>query len=83
VFVRRNFTGKHERVPTTGRHLYDYTICNGFYDALEASPPGAPSAREDPIVFHDLSHTFGTLAVQAFPLNDVKPYIAHEDISPR
>ena len=63
-----------------GRHLYDYTIRNGFYDALEAAGLGALRAGEDPIVFHDLRHTFGTLAVQAFPLTDVKAYMGHEDI---
>lgn len=30
--------------------------------------------------FHDLRHTFGTLAVQAFPLSDVKAYMGHADI---
>jgi integrase len=64
-----------------GRHLYDYTIRNGFYDALEAAGLGALRAGEDPIVFHDLRHTFGTLAVQAFPLTDVKAYMGHVDIS--
>lgn len=29
---------------------------------------------------HDLRHTFGTLAVQAFPLSDVKAYMGHADI---
>lgn len=31
--------------------------------------------------FHDLRHTFGTLAVQAFPLSDVKAMMGHADIS--
>ncbi len=31
--------------------------------------------------FHDLRHTFGTLAVQAFPLSDVRAYMGHADIS--
>ncbi len=29
---------------------------------------------------HDLRHTFGTLAVQAFALTDVKAYMGHADI---
>ncbi|MGH2745453.1 MAG: tyrosine-type recombinase/integrase, partial [Thermoleophilaceae bacterium] len=29
---------------------------------------------------HDLRHSFGTLAVQAFPLSDVKAYMGHADI---
>jgi integrase len=31
--------------------------------------------------FHDLRHTFGTIAVQAFPLTDVKVFMGHADIS--
>jgi len=31
--------------------------------------------------FHDLRHSFGTLAVQAFPLSDVKAYMGHADIA--
>ena len=30
---------------------------------------------------HDLRHTFGTLAVQAFPLSDVKAFMGHADIA--
>jgi len=29
---------------------------------------------------HDLRHTFGTIAVQAFPLTDVKAFMGHADI---
>jgi integrase len=29
---------------------------------------------------HDLRHTFGTLAVQVFPLHDVQAYMGHADI---
>ena len=32
------------------------------------------------IRFHDLRHTFGTIAVQAFPLTDVKAFMGHADI---
>ena len=35
----------------------------------------------EPIRFHDLRHTFGTLAVQVFPLSDVKAYMGHADIA--
>jgi integrase len=31
--------------------------------------------------FHDLRHSFGTLAVQVFPLSDVKAYMGHADIA--
>ena len=32
------------------------------------------------IRFHDLRHSFGTLAVQAFPLSDVQAYMGHADV---
>jgi integrase len=31
--------------------------------------------------FHDLRHTFGTIAVQAFPISDVQGYMGHADLS--
>jgi Phage integrase family len=31
-------------------------------------------------VFHALRHTFGTLAVEAWPLHDVQAYMGHADI---
>ncbi|HZG65913.1 MAG TPA: tyrosine-type recombinase/integrase, partial [Herpetosiphonaceae bacterium] len=30
--------------------------------------------------YHDLRHVFGTLAVQAFPLSDVRAYMGHSDV---
>jgi integrase len=33
------------------------------------------------MTFQDLRHTFGTLAVQAFALSDVKAYMGHAEIS--
>jgi integrase len=38
------------------------------------------SAGLEAIRFHDLRHTFGTIAVQAFPLTDVKAFMGHADI---
>ena len=52
-----------------------------FYATLQAAGLGRLRAKDDPIVFHDLRHTFGTLAVQAFPLSDVKAMMGHADIS--
>ena len=34
----------------------------------------------DGFAFHDLRHTFGTLAAQAFPLHDVQGFMGHADI---
>ena len=44
-----------------------------FYAALKRA--GLEHVR-----FHDLRHTFGTIAVQAFPLTDVKAFMGHADI---
>jgi integrase len=52
-----------------------------FYAALDAAGLGRLRAKDDPMVFHDLRHTFRTLAVQAFPLSDVKAMMGHADIS--
>ena len=45
-------------------------------------PPGSAHkrARAKPIIFHELRHTFGTLAVQAWPLSDVQGYMGHQNI---
>lgn len=61
--------------PLSGDHLR-----GAFYASLEAAGLGHLREKEDPIVFHDLRHTFGTLAVQVFPLSDVKAMMGHERI---
>ncbi len=57
-----------------GRHFEDSALRRRFYAARER-------AAIKPIRFHDLRHTFGTLAVQVFPLSDVKAYMGHADIA--
>lgn len=57
-----------------GRHFDDSRVRKAFKRALGA-------AGLQPIRFHDLRHTFGTIAVQAFPLTDVKAMMGHADIS--
>jgi hypothetical protein len=42
---------------------------------------GDTKAKLPKIRLHDLRHTFGTIAVQAFPLSDVKAYMGHADIA--
>jgi integrase len=51
-----------------GQPFEESAMRRRFYAALDAA--GLPRIR-----FHDLRHTFGTLAVQAFPLTDVKAYM--------
>jgi integrase len=39
------------------------------------------AAKIKSLRFHDLRHSFGTLAVRVFPLSDVKAYMGHADIA--
>ena len=70
------FTGADELVfpNPTGGFLDDSALRRRYYNALKAA--GIAHLR-----FHDLRHTFGTLAVQEFPLSDVKAYMGHADIA--
>jgi hypothetical protein len=61
-------------VDDVGGPLDDWRLRNRFHEALDKA--GLPRLR-----LHDLRHTFGTLAVPAFPLTDVKAYMGHADIS--
>jgi integrase len=63
-----------------GGHLDGSALRKRFYSALERAGLGEMRTKPEPVTFHDLRHTFGTLAVQAFPLSDVKAYMGHADI---
>jgi len=52
----------------------DSALRRRFYAALK-------QAKIKHLRFHDLRHSFGTLAVQVFPLSDVKAYMGHADIA--
>lgn len=73
---REHFTGADDLVfvNTIGGHLDGDRLRRRFTKALDAA--GLQRVR-----FHDLRHVFGTLAVQAFPLSDVKAFMGHADIS--
>jgi integrase len=73
---RERFTDADDLVfvDELGRHVDDWRLRNRFHHALDRA--GLPRLR-----LHDLRHTFGTLAVQAFPLTDVKAFMGHADIS--
>ena len=73
---REHFTGDEDLVfcNQVGEHFEDSALRRRFYTAREA-------AGLNPIRFHDLRHTVGTLAVQVFPLSDVKAYMGHADIA--
>ena len=51
-----------------------------FYQGLEDAGLGELRRKAEPMVFHDLRHTFGTLAVQAFALSDAMAYMGHAHI---
>jgi len=73
---RQDWTGDDDLVfvSPTGDHIEDSALRRRFYNALTAA--GLKHIR-----FHDLRHSFGTLAVQVFPLTDVKAYMGHADIA--
>jgi integrase len=72
---REQFTGDDDRVfiNHVGEVLGQDLLRRRFRRALAA-------AELPPLRLHDLRHTFGTLAVQAFPLSDVKAYMGHSSI---
>ncbi|SRR6266545_965309 len=61
-------------VDDVGGYVDEWRLRRRFHAALERA--GLPKLR-----LHDLRHTFGTLAVQVFPLSDVKAYMGHADIA--
>ena len=63
-----------------GEHLSDDRLRERFYAALERAGLGDKRKSGDPMTFHDLRHTFGTLAVEVWPLHDVQGYMGHADI---
>jgi len=73
---RERFTSEDDLVfpAPEGGHFEDSALRRRYYRALQAA--GLKHLR-----FHDLRHTFGTLAVQEFSLSDVKAYMGHADIS--
>jgi integrase len=73
---REHFTADDELVfcNVVGDYIGDSALRRRFTDALTR-------AKLKPLRFHDLRHTFGTLAVQAFPLSDVRAYMGHADIT--
>ena len=80
---REHFTAPADLVFGTvvGGHLLDDDVRDGFYAALDAADLGHLRAKADPIVFHDLRHTFGTLAIRNAPVTDVQHWMGHADLA--
>ncbi len=79
---REDFTGPDDLVFCTplGDYVNDDRLRERFYAALTAAGLGDRRRSANRMTFHDLRHTFGTLAVEAWPLHDVQAYMGHADI---
>jgi len=61
-------------VNTIGRPVDGHALYRRFVKAGEA-------AKLRRLRFHDLRHSFGTMAVRVFPITDVQEWMGHADIS--
>ena len=64
----------------TGGAFDDGPARDEFYAALGRAELGHLRTKPDPVVFHDLRHTFGTLGAAIWPLHDLQGYMGHADI---
>ncbi|HMJ03251.1 MAG TPA: site-specific integrase [Conexibacter sp.] len=64
-----------------GSYVHEGDLRRRFYAALRVAGLGHKRHETKPIVFHDLRHTFGTLAVKAWDLATVQGYMGHSDIA--
>jgi integrase len=80
---RAHFTAPGDLVFATlaGGHCDDSTVRRRFKRAVKAAGLEHKLKEAPPLRFHDLRHTFGTIAVQVWPLVDVKAYMGHADIA--
>ncbi len=80
---RENFTEPSDLVfvSDTGSYLNAYDLRQRFYGTLKRAGLGHKRLEDPPLRFHDLRHTFGTLAVQVWPLVDVQSYMGHANIN--
>jgi integrase len=65
----------------TGGVLDDGQIRDTFYAALVDAGIDRDRGTGKSLVFHDLRHTFGTLAVEKFPLPTVQAWMGHSAIA--
>jgi integrase len=80
---REHFTGPDHLVfgDDVGEHLDDDHVRDEFYAALAAARLGYMRELDDPIVFHDLRHSFGTqCAARGIDLRKIQAWMGHADI---
>ena len=79
---RERFTGPDDRVfcSLVGGVLDEGQIRDMFYPALVRAGIDRDRGTGKDLVFHDLRHTFGTMAVGRFPLPTVQAWMGHADI---
>ena len=74
--AREHFTADDDLVfPNTVGGVLDYDRLYKRYKAAQTRA-GLRSLK-----FHDLRHSFGTMAARVAPLNDVKAWLGHADIA--
>lgn len=77
---RERWTASGDRVfpSPTGGAIDDVKVRLAFYAALEAAGLGSLRAKEEPITFHDLRHSFGTTcAVAGIPEVTIQSWMGH------
>jgi integrase len=80
---REHFVGADDLVfgSEVGGHLNDDTVRDAFYSALTAAGLESMRTKDDPMVFHDLRHTFGTqCAAKGIDLRRIQAWMGHADI---
>jgi integrase len=81
---REHFTGDDDYAfcQETGEPLgYDWTI-RRFKAARDAAKLTSPRAGDEPLTFHDLRHSYGTLAAAIYKdLRQVQEYMGHASIT--
>ena len=81
---REHFVGPADRVfcSETGGVLPEDTLRKALYEALsEAGIDRKAFPAGSGFRFHDLRHTYGTLAIQVYPVADVKAYMGHAQLA--
>lgn len=79
---REAHTGPADLVFCTdaGTYVHEGALRRRFYEALKRADLGHKRNGPNPMTFHDLRHTFGTMAVKVWDLSKVQGYMGHADI---